>query len=201
MKGKGLSFEVIVEAALRLTKEKGYGRFSARELASDLDVKAASLYNHLNSMDEVNAEIGRIAAGMQNRAMREAAENESRGQAFTDLCRAFRNFAKENEQLYRAILDMPSPDRGGAAMTEIRRESDMTFRKVIDRFDLPEADRINYTRFVRSLLNGFLQMEMAGGFAGSEVTAEESFGFIIRRQLKMLEEAEMEYLKVLPGGG
>ena len=195
MKGKGLSFEVIVHAALRLVNEKGYGKFSARELASELHVKAASLYNHLNSMDEVNVEIGKIAAEMQNRALQEAAENKSRDKAFTDICHVYRDFVKNNYQLYLAILDMPSLDKGDTAVTEIGRESVITFRKVIDRFDLPENDKVNYTRSIRSLLNGFLQMEMAGYFSSTKVTMEDSFGFIISQQLRMLEEAEKEYLK------
>ena len=189
MKGKGLSFDVIVQTAMRLVNEKGYGKFSARELASELNVKAASLYNHLGSMDEVNVGIGRIAAEMQNRLLQEAAEKGSRKQAFTDFCRAYRDFAKSNYQLYLAILAIPSLDQGEAA-EETSREITVTFRRVIDLFELSETDKIHYTRFVRSLLDGFLQMEMAGGPVSDDVTMEDSFSFIIDRQLRMLEEAE-----------
>ncbi len=195
MKGKGLSFDVIVQAALRLVNEKGYGKFSARELASELHVKAASLYNHLSSMDEVNIEIAKIASEKLNSLLQEAAENKSRDQAFTDICRVYRDFVKKNYQLYLAILDMPSLDKGDAAVTEIGRESVITFRKVIDRFELPEVDKVNYTRSIRSLLNGFLQMEMAGYFSSTKVKMEDSFSFIIAQQLRMLEEAEKEHLK------
>lgn len=189
MKGKGLSFDVIVQTAMRLVNEKGYGKFSARELASELNVKAASLYNHLGSMDEVNVGIGRIAAEMQNRLLQEAAEKGSRKQAFTDFCRAYRDFAKSNHQLYLAILAIPSLDQGEAA-EETSREIAVTFRRIIDLFELSETDKIHYTRFVRSLLDGFLQMEMAGGPVSDDVTMEDSFSFIIDRQLRMLEEAE-----------
>lgn len=195
MKGKGLSFDVIVQAALRLVNEKGYGKFSARELASELHVKAASLYNHLSSMDEVNIEIAKIASEKLNSLLQEAAENKSRDQAFTDICRVYRDFVKKNYQLYLAILDMPSLDKGDTAVTEIGRESVITFRKVIDRFELPETDKVNYTRSIRSLLNGFLQMEMAGYFSSTKVKMEDSFSFIIAQQLRMLEEAEKEQLK------
>ena len=123
MKGKGLSFDVIVQTAMRLVNEKGYGKFSARELASELNVKAASLYNHLGSMDEVNVGIGRIAAEMQNRLLQEAAEKGSRKQAFTDFCRAYRDFAKSNYQLYLAILAIPSLDQGEAAEETSRSHS------------------------------------------------------------------------------
>ncbi|MBQ7534038.1 MAG: TetR/AcrR family transcriptional regulator [Stomatobaculum sp.] len=195
MKGKGLSFEVIVHAALRLVNEKGYGKFSARELASELHVKAASLYNHLDSMDDVNIEIGKLAAKTLNSLLHEAAENRTREEAFTSICRAYRDFVKNNHQLYLAILDLPSLDKGDKVMTETGRESVIAFRNVIDRFDLPEENKVNYTRSIRSLLNGFLQMEMAGYFSSTKVKMEDSFDFIIAQQLLLLQEAEKEYRK------
>mgnify|MGYP002547240479 CR=1 FL=1 len=43
MKGKGLTLEMIAETASRLVEEKGYNKFSVRELALRLNVKATTL--------------------------------------------------------------------------------------------------------------------------------------------------------------
>lgn len=45
--------EIIVNEAARLFKEKGYKAASMRELASQIGVEAASLYNHIRSKDEL----------------------------------------------------------------------------------------------------------------------------------------------------
>jgi AcrR family transcriptional regulator len=43
----------IVNSAAKLFKEKGYSAVTMRDIAQDLDIKAASLYNHIKSKQEI----------------------------------------------------------------------------------------------------------------------------------------------------
>lgn len=43
----------IVNSAAKLFKEKGYSAVTMRNIAQDLDIKAASLYNHIKSKQEI----------------------------------------------------------------------------------------------------------------------------------------------------
>lgn len=45
--------EVIIEKASRLFREKGFGAASMRDLADQVGVEAASLYNHIQSKSEI----------------------------------------------------------------------------------------------------------------------------------------------------
>jgi AcrR family transcriptional regulator len=45
--------EVIIEQASKLFREKGFGASSMRDLAEQLGVEAASLYNHIQSKSEI----------------------------------------------------------------------------------------------------------------------------------------------------
>ena len=45
--------EVIIEKASRLFREKGFGAASMRDLADQVGVEAASLYNHITSKSEI----------------------------------------------------------------------------------------------------------------------------------------------------
>src|SRR5450755_2497237 len=45
--------DVIIEKASRLFLEKGFGAASMRDLAEDVGVEAASLYNHIQSKSEI----------------------------------------------------------------------------------------------------------------------------------------------------
>ena len=45
--------EQIIRVAAKLFKEKGYSAVSMRDLASALGIKAASLYNHINSKQDI----------------------------------------------------------------------------------------------------------------------------------------------------
>lgn len=47
--------EEIIEVAALLFKEKGYSAVSMRDIAAKLNMKAASLYNHIHSKEEILA--------------------------------------------------------------------------------------------------------------------------------------------------
>jgi len=56
MKQKTRKDEIIMKAA-ELFKEKGYSAITMRDLAQSLGIKAASLYNHINSKQEILSHI------------------------------------------------------------------------------------------------------------------------------------------------
>lgn len=68
--------EIIVVQAAKLFKEKGYKAASMRELATAVGVEAASLYNHINSKDEL---LNAICMNVANRytSFIETIENDS----------------------------------------------------------------------------------------------------------------------------
>jgi AcrR family transcriptional regulator len=49
--------EEIIRVAAKLFKEKGYSAVTMRDLASVMGIKAASLYNHINSKQDILKEI------------------------------------------------------------------------------------------------------------------------------------------------
>ncbi len=61
MSGKGLTLELIVDTATKLIEEEGCDSFSLRELSAHLNVKAASFYNHISSVEDNNREVGIFA--------------------------------------------------------------------------------------------------------------------------------------------
>lgn len=59
--------EEIIKTAAKLFKEKGYSAVTMRDLASEMGIKAASLYNHINSKQDIlNAVIISIAEEFTN---------------------------------------------------------------------------------------------------------------------------------------
>ncbi|MCA0133288.1 TetR/AcrR family transcriptional regulator [Winogradskyella alexanderae] len=45
--------EEIIRVAAKLFKEKGYSAVTMRDIAKSMDIKAASLYNHINSKQDI----------------------------------------------------------------------------------------------------------------------------------------------------
>ena len=56
-KKNGTKKEVIIDAAARMFREKGFSATSMRDLAEVVGVEAASLYNHIQSKSEILQEI------------------------------------------------------------------------------------------------------------------------------------------------
>src|SRR3954471_9626531 len=56
-KKNGTKKEVIIDQAARLFHEKGFSATSMRDLAEQVGVEAASLYNHIQSKSEILQEI------------------------------------------------------------------------------------------------------------------------------------------------
>jgi AcrR family transcriptional regulator len=57
----------ILHVAAKLFRERGYNAVSMRDIAKELDIKAASLYNHISSKQEIlELTIIRIAEGFTN---------------------------------------------------------------------------------------------------------------------------------------
>ena len=56
MKHKTRKGEIIITAA-KLFKKKGYSAVTMRDIAKDMGIKAASLYNHINSKQEILSNI------------------------------------------------------------------------------------------------------------------------------------------------
>ena len=55
MPRKGLTKEAVIDASIQLIQQQGNGAFSLNELARVLDIRPASLYNHIESMQELTA--------------------------------------------------------------------------------------------------------------------------------------------------
>ncbi|MES0873174.1 TetR/AcrR family transcriptional regulator [Sinimarinibacterium thermocellulolyticum] len=66
------AYRVVLDAALRLFAERGYGGTSVRDIATAADVQPATLYAHFPSKAHVLAELVRIGHEAHHQRMREA---------------------------------------------------------------------------------------------------------------------------------
>lgn len=189
MKGKGLTINTIIDTASKLVEEKGYDNFSVRELALRLHVKAASLYNHIEGVDDINREVGKHAASLLNQTLADAIADKERDQAVEALAYAFRNFVKENYELYRSIIGLPTLDQGDG-LREIGRDSLQVVRDVVHQYELPERDAIHFSRCFRGVLHGFVTLETSGYYTATDFHAEESFQFMINGYINWLHQLE-----------
>ena len=157
MARKGLSRDTIVDAAAALAEQKGMENLTVRELADALGVKPASLYNHLQGLPELNV---RLAERALDRLM-ETLEQVMDGRPVTDTLRAmaaaYRTFAQEQPQLYRAIMLLPRFSDPGLVA---RKKAFMDlFVRMLEPLGLPARERVHLSRLIRSTLHGYVSMD------------------------------------------
>jgi AcrR family transcriptional regulator len=105
------SKEAIVEAAFRLTREKGWEAVTARTIARRLNSSTMPIYSSLKSMEEIEREV---------RAKAEALMLEYQRRAFTDnplvnMAVGYVTFAKDEPGLFRFLYtDRPLPSSKAA---------------------------------------------------------------------------------------
>ena len=191
MARKGLSRDTIVDAAAALAEQKGMENLTVRELADALGVKPASLYNHLQGLPELNV---RLAERALDRLM-ETLEQVMDGRPVTDTLRAmaaaYRSFAQEQPQLYRAIMLLPRFSDPGLVA---RKKAFMDlFVRMLEPLGLPARERVHLSRLIRSTLHGYVSMETAGFFRSPLATADESYERATEWLCEQIERTEANY--------
>lgn len=173
MPRNGLTKEIVVNAAIELIKEKGSQAFTMNELARRLDIKPASLYNHIQSIDELTDEAGSRIAAMLRSAELNAIEGKNRDEALRALCSAYRLFAINNSELYKVNIgrQLVGRDFEKAEKGEIVDP----MMKLLSEYDLDDNQKMHWHRILRALLHGFVSQEFAGRFHGFSVACDRTF--------------------------
>ncbi|MDR3249341.1 MAG: TetR/AcrR family transcriptional regulator [Treponema sp.] len=170
-----LTGDRVLSAAVAIAEKKGMSRLSIRELAASLNVKPASLYNHISGIDEAKRYITKFSLHELEAAVRDAAIGRSREEALKNIAFAYRRFAKTRPELYKAfIASAASTARAAAEIEEAKQNVMRVFHQALETCHLPPEAATHFIRHFRSSLHGFVSLEEAGFFQ-SGVNIDESF--------------------------
>lgn len=191
MPRSGLSREKVVEAAISLIRQSGTADFSMRALADSLNIKTASLYNHVKSMDALMVLVCARALEMQRDAEMAAIADKRGDDAILALANAYRAFANEHKALYRLIMN--TAVSCGEQLTQISHCIVEPFMTVLAHTNLSEAEKYHWQRVLRGIIHGFLSQEDAGFFSHLPADVDESFRTAIQCYLDGLTQAEKRH--------
>ena len=190
MARQGLTRADIIRAAIEMIESEGLHSFSLRELASRLHIKAASLYNHISSSDELHTEIGYYAISELKKAQLAAIAGKERSEAIGSLADAYYRFGKERPELYKVILSLPmvkndAIHRAGFDIVE-------PIMTAMTGYRLTREQMMHLQRVFRSIMHGFISQEEAGCFRQFPVDVVDSYRMAVRGFILLLENAEKE---------
>lgn len=184
---KGLSKERIVEAAVAMIAEQGLGAFSLRELAARLDVRPASLYNHVANIDDLYTSVAVVVMETLRETLTAAVREREGDDAVRALATAYYHYGKENPELYKTIIAMRLKE--GDAIDAPFRALLTPFYDVLAAYPLIDVEATSMQRMLRSLIHGFLTLEEAGYFTKPVVDTETSFALAVQNVIDGLHAA------------
>ena len=184
----GLDQATVVQAAVKLIDEEGLDQLTLGRLAERLGVRTPSLYNHIAGLPGLKHDLALYCLrDLLDRILR-ATVGISRAEAIFALADAYRAYAREAPGRY--ALTLQAPDPGDQEVQALAQQVVDVLRAVLAPYRLSEEEAIHAIRGLRSIVHGFLSLEVAGGF-GMPVDLDASFHWLINLYIAGLSRSTL----------
>ncbi|WP_019145168.1 TetR/AcrR family transcriptional regulator [Aeromicrobium massiliense] len=168
----GLTADRLTRAAAELADEQGADQVTLSALARRFDVKVASLYSHVTSSADLRTRLALLALDEMAVRLADALAGRSGRDALVAFADVYRTYAREHPGRYAASrFDL---DDETAARSAGPRQAELT-RAVLRDYGLQGDDQTHAVRLLGSLVHGFVDLELSGGFSHSLPDAESSW--------------------------
>jgi len=186
----GLSTAAVVAAAAEIADAEGLDRLTLARVAAAAGVRTPSLYNHVESLDDVRRRVALLALRDLADALRDAAVGRAGDDALTAMADAYRAYARRHPGRYAATQRAPA--EGDEEMRAAAKGAVDVVLAILRGYGLEGDDAIHAARAVRSALHGFVALETGGGF-GIPVDLDESYARMVRALARGLREAPVTW--------
>nr|WP_090339593.1 TetR-like C-terminal domain-containing protein [Mycolicibacterium malmesburyense]CRL68008.1 transcriptional regulator [Mycolicibacterium malmesburyense] len=169
-KAPRLSRESIVNAALTFLDREGWDALTINALATQLGTKGPSLYNHVNSLEDLRRTVRMRVVGDIIGMLTNVAEGRTRDDAVTAMASAYRSYAHHHPGRYSAFTRMPL---GGddPEFTEATRAAAAPVIAVLGSYGLEGENAFYAALEFWSAMHGFVLLEMTGAMNGIDTDA------------------------------
>jgi len=173
---RNTDLQKVVQTAVTLADENGFENVTLASVAEQLGIRIPSLYNHVSGLPGLRYQMTLWGVRQLTEQLRRAAVGKSSDEAVFSLAHAYRASAHAHRGLYMATLRAPKPDE-----PELIAEAEQIIEvllAVLQPYGFSPDDKLHMIRAFRSVLHGFVGLEIAGGF-GLSLDRDESFRQLI----------------------
>lgn len=172
----GLTPERLTQAGAEMADEVGFEQVSISALARHFGVKAASLYSHLKSSQELKTRIALLALDEMANQAADAVAGRSGHDALVAVANVYRDYARTHPGRYAASRMRLDPEV--AAVSAGPRHSQM-MRAMLRGYGLTDLDQTHAVRLLGSFFHGYASLESVGAFSHSTPDSEDSWSRIL----------------------
>jgi AcrR family transcriptional regulator len=165
-----LSRDSIVNAALTFLDREGWDALTINALATQLGTKGPSLYNHVDSLEDLRRTVRMRVVGDIIAMLNTVAQGRTRDDAVTAMASAYRSYAHHHPGRYSAFTRMPL---GGddPEFTEATRAAAAPVISVLASYGLDGEAAFHAALEFWSAMHGFVLLEMTGAMDGIDTDA------------------------------
>lgn len=165
-----LSRDAIVNAALTFLDREGWDALTINALAMQLGTKGPSLYNHVDSLDDLRRNVRMRVIGDIIGMLNTVADGRTRDDAVVTMAAAYRSYAHHHPGRYSAFTRMPL---GGddPEYTEATRAAAAPVIEVLASYGLTGENAFYSSLEFWSAMHGFVLLEMTGVMNGIDTDA------------------------------
>ncbi len=172
---QGLTTETVTAAAARLAEEIGAENLTLHKLANRLDIKPASLYTHISGIEQLYVLLSDMALKQLGTVIMNAVEGKKRGEAIRAMSAAYRDYAKQNPEMYRMIMKVPHSH--SQQLIDTGKNVKAVLFELLLQYTADQSKIICFSRYYHSILHGFISLEQAG-FFDDAISVDESLSQI-----------------------
>jgi AcrR family transcriptional regulator len=165
-----LSRDSIVNAALTFLDREGWDALTINALANQLGTKGPSLYNHVNSLEDLRRTVRMRVVGDIIDMLNNVAKGRTRDDAVIAMASAYRSYAHHHPGRYSAFTRMPL---GGddPEFTDATRAAAAPVIDVLASYGLEGENAFYAALEYWSAMHGFVLLEMTGAMNGIDADA------------------------------
>ena len=186
---RGVDQTLVVQTAIQIADAQGYEAVTLAAVAEQLGIRIPSLYNHVAGLPGLRSLMSLWAVRTMTDLLRRAAVGRAGADAILSMAEAYRGFAHAHPGVYRETLRAAAPEETERVATA-QETLDLLFA-ALRPYDLSTEDMLHTIRALRSVLHGFVDLEISGGF-GMALDRDESFHRLIRGFITGVEATKRE---------
>jgi AcrR family transcriptional regulator len=152
----------VIEVAVGIADSEGFEAVTLARVAQALGIRVPSLYNHVAGLYGLQTMLRLWGLRQLTTAIQKAAVGKSGEDALIAIAHAYRGFAHAHPGIYPQTLRAAGSDE--PTMVEAANELLGVLITVLQHYPLSDDDRLHVIRVLRSVLHGFVDLEVAGGF-------------------------------------
>jgi AcrR family transcriptional regulator len=178
-----LTRERVVQSAACWLDEHPGQVLSLADLASQLGVRTPSLYNHIDGLDDLHQTVAVLGVRELAGRIGKAAIGKAGDDAIEAIAWSYREFAKQRPGVYLMTQGAPRPEE--TELNEAAQHVLHILSVILEPYELAEEELVHTIRGMRTIVHGFVSLELAGGF-GLPIDLDESFTRLVRMFIDQL---------------